>query len=158
MDLNKIVHEYKTSKKGGERELRSLKKLLSDVPISLAKFEEYLKTNYNAEFTDFDLITNAELCTTDTKFFLLGELEIDEVYVIKKMINTPYPVININGEKLSEKFYDKTKKHLDKLILSNDPKSKVLSRPDCSAVAIVYEDKEKNKKHYLEINLTRDSL
>ena len=42
MDLNRIIQEYKISKKGGEKELRQLQERLKGVPVKLTKFKDYL--------------------------------------------------------------------------------------------------------------------
>ncbi len=53
-NLNEIVQFYNISREGGVDELKSLQERLSDVPVDLSRFEDYLN-QYGADF--FCLLT-----------------------------------------------------------------------------------------------------
>jgi len=156
-DLNKIIQDYKVSKTGGVEELLELQKRLSDVPILLSKFEEGLK-DIDCELSD--LTTRVEFYDPPMRIVLLDEfVEHEEADSITEKMVLPYPTIWINGEGVSDNFYENAKDDLAKFLVlpdKRDPTARVLSAPDCGAVAIVYE--RDKKLHYVEMILTKDFL
>lgn len=156
-DLNQIVQDYKISKAGGAKELLELQKRLSNVPILFNKFEEELKEFYCCELSD--LITRAEFYDPPMRIFLLDEfVEHEEADSITEKMVLPYPIIYINGEGVSDNFYEDAKRDLARLVFPDkkDSTARVLSDLRCSGAAIIYE-RGKNL-YYLEMILTKDSL
>lgn len=156
-DLNQIIQDYKISKTGGVEEFLDLQKRLSDVPILLNKFEEGLK---GIDYDISDLITRAEFYDPPTRIVLLDEfVEREEADSLTGRIVLPYPTIWINGEGVSDNFYEDAKNDLARFLVlpdKRDPTARILSAPDCGAATIIYErDKQ---LYYIEIILTKDFL
>ncbi len=154
-DLNQIIQEYLISRRGGLQEFQDLQERLSNVPVSLVEFEKYLREDYSKiQFEFSNLITRAELYNPVSSMGFLNELvEQDEADNLTEKIVKPYPLLKIDSEPMSYHFHISTMKRLGELILPDkrDPTSRVLSRRGVSAVAVVYE--RKNKVNYLEIIL-----
>ncbi|MBU1199779.1 MAG: hypothetical protein KKF46_04165 [Nanoarchaeota archaeon] len=156
MDLNIIVQEYKISKEGGESEFRTLKNRLSDVPVDLSKFEERLES-YGCGFND--MIIRAELYDPRMRLPLLDELvDFEEADAIVSEIILPHPIIYLQGESISESFYEHNKNKLGEMILPDkkDATAQVLSSIECDGAAILY--KKNENMHYVEMILTKEFL
>lgn len=153
-DLNNIIQHYNISR-SGIPELQELQTRLSEVPVSLVQFRKYLKTSFhNCELSD--LAMRAELIKPESRIFLLDDLvDHDEADELTERMVHPYVRISMSGNGISKRFHASTRNKLGKLILPDkrDQTSRVLSRPDCPAVAIIYE--RENKIHYLEIGFCR---
>lgn len=131
------------------------KKRLSDVPVQLAPFQEYLD-GMGCDFCD--LVTMAEFVEPQIRIGLLDELldDRDEADEITSRMVLPYPLIRICGNAISPEFFNETHGKLGRLIIP-DPiykTSRVLSNPKSSAVAVLYERNQRFK--YLEIELSQD--
>jgi len=165
-NLNDIVQEHTTttydigeiSKENVAKRSEELFERLSDVPISLDSFREYLKNGYGEfEYSFADMKITAKLVEPQHGLFLIKELmepiEADDI-----LTDAGYKVteISIDSSPLSDDFYNATKHKLGELIVAdeNDPTAKVYSHPEISGVAVVYGKGDETK--YIEIHLNED--
>lgn len=155
-DLNTFVQEYLVSSKP---ELKDLTSRLENVPISLRKFEDVMKRQYNEDLSS--LIVRAELISPQMRLLLLDDLTntIDEADRITGRIALPYASISVSGEAISRNFYEKTKHFFGSLIMpdTSDPSAKVLSRRGVPGVAVMFNNPEKRhgRLDYIEIALAK---
>ncbi len=160
-NLNEIVGYYKIWRNDSEKELKELKKRLSNVPVILEGFEEQLGIG---GFGDLD--TRAEFYNPQTRIMLLDDLvSPDKADEITERMVIPYPIIYINGEGSSHNFH---KNHRDnfRLIVSDgrDKTARVFHNPYSrvsGSLAIIYKQKKTKTKrniHYIEMILTNDKL
>jgi hypothetical protein len=153
-DLNKIVQGYNISNKNDSQELLELQKRISDVPVSLAPFEKYLKER-NLDFSS--LAMRAEFYDSQMREVLLdGLVERDKAYKLIERMILPYPKIIMDGSPISSDFYMHLQRNLGRLILPDkrDETAKVLSNRRCRGVAVIYE--RENRVHYLEMTFNGD--
>ena len=73
-DLNEIVDHYKVHADRPEWELKTLKAMLKDVPISLARLQMEVEDICKPESIGTVLDIRAELYQPDTRILLLDEL------------------------------------------------------------------------------------
>lgn len=156
-NLNEIVQYYNISREGGVDELKSLQERLSNVPVDLSRFEDYLN-HHGADFSC--LLTRAEIEDPDMRLFLLDDLTdtSEEADDITERMELPYIILYVNGDGISNDFYKKTKKLLGQLIRPDvkDETTKVMHRPFSSGVAVIYERDE--KLQYIEMYLVHSLL